>query len=289
MTRFIYLTDTHIGANPIGYFQQPAYPEYAEQLLHQLEFEIKEKKVDFVIHGGDLVDHCNKELIKGAANLFSKLSVSTYLCLGNHDLDHKEAEKIWLDNAPHFFVGGSPNFEVVTDDCVIHVMPNHWNDISDFYWQELGEQQPRLTKDQLNQLMKSAEENPNLTHIVVTHNPVFGMDQEQSGLPEVLHIVPKEFQEMMTGLVDRYANIKLVLSGHSHFNTIKQRGNTVFVNGSSFVETPFEYKLIEVTDTYLKVDTHSIDLDQVGIHSEYDEERAYVQGRDRDRNIDIKL
>lgn len=285
MARFIYLTDTHIGADPIGYHQQPAYPKYIKQLLQYLQLKIKEQSIDFIIHGGDLVDHCEPEIIKSAEKLFNQLSVPTYLCLGNHDVDQSDALNIWLDNAPSLFINHSPNYEIITKPSVIHVVPNHWNRKSEFYWEELGIQEPRLSNSQIEQLKKNIEKYPNKTHIIVTHSPVYGMSTEQSGLQEVLHKVPVSFQETMNNLIDLYPNIKLILSGHSHFNTIKKIEQAIFVNGSSFVETPFEYKVIEITDTYVKIDTHQIDIDNEFYNFEYNQKRAYVQGRDCDRRL----
>ena len=41
--------------------------------------------IDFVLHGGDMVDLATVENIRAARDLFS-LSVPVYLCLGNHDM-----------------------------------------------------------------------------------------------------------------------------------------------------------------------------------------------------------
>lgn len=285
MVRFIYLTDTHIGANPIGYHQQPAYPKYTKQLLQLLQLKIKAKSIDFIIHGGDLVDYCEPEIIKSAEKLFNQLSVPTYLCLGNHDVDRADALNIWLKNAPNLFVNRSPNYEIITSTSIIHVVPNHWNPESEFYWEELGVQEPRFTNSQIEQLSNNIEKHPNKTHIIVTHSPIYGMSAKQSGLPEILHKVPESFQNKMDNLINHHPNVKLVLSGHSHFNTIKQTKQAAFVNGSSFVETPFEYKIVEVTDTYLKIDTHAIDFKKLEFNFEYNQERAYVQGREHDRKL----
>lgn len=83
---------------PIGYHQQPSYPEYAEQLLQLLQLKINEESVDFVVHGGDLVDSCQPGLIKFAGQLFHQLSIPIYLCLGNHDVNRRGALNTWLEN-----------------------------------------------------------------------------------------------------------------------------------------------------------------------------------------------
>lgn len=285
MVRFIYLTDTHIGADPVGYHQQPAYPGKIDQLIEALHLKIKQESIDFIIHGGDLVDYCQPHLIQSTAKLFEQLSVPMYLCLGNHDLDRTDALNVWLEYTPNLFIYDTPDYEIVTDTCVIHVVPNHWNPDRNFYWKETGVQHPRFTNSQLTQLTTNINKNPDKAHVLVTHNPIYGMDTDQSDLPETLHNVPDSFQRTVEDLLHRHHNLHLVLSGHSHFNTIKQTKQAVLVNGSSFVETPFEYKIIEVTDNDFQVETHRLNLTNPGFKPEYNQNRACVQGRDCDRNI----
>ena len=282
--RFIYLTDTHIGANPVGYHQQPAYPEKIAQLLDVLSNDISHESVDFVIHGGDMVDYCQPDVIQFANEQFT-LPVPTFLCLGNHDLDRKDALDVWMQHAPNLFVNASPNFKIIRDSFVIHVVPNQWEEGYEYYWNESGAQFPHFTNMQVKQLIKTIEKHPDKKHIIITHSPVFGMDKEQSGLDEVLHNVPAQFQQTFKNLVNTYPNIKMILSGHSHFNTIKQIEETLFVNVSSFVETPFNYKVIDITDEWINIETRQIDRNKLDFTPMYNKERAYVQGKNKDKNL----
>ncbi|MBO0992149.1 metallophosphoesterase family protein [Bacillus sp. SD088] len=282
--RFLYLTDTHIGADPIGFHQQPAYPDKINQLISCLRKEIKKCHYDFIIHGGDLVQSCNEDTIRQAANLF-RFSVPTYLCLGNHDLDHPDALKIWLNEAPNLFINQSPNFDIHADTCVVHVLPNHWECGREFYWGKI--QEPYLSDEQLQLLETSINRNLDKIHVLVTHSPVFGMSTEQSGLKKVIHEPPATFQESILNMTQRYPQLKLVLSGHNHLNTLKSISNDVFITSSSFVETPFEFKIIELDQGYLRVKTCQIDLD--AFNPEYAFEKAYVQGRKQDREVFVRF
>src|SRR5699024_8028712 len=111
--RFIYLTDTHIGANPVGYHQQPAYPSRITQLLDILKDDISNESVDVVTHGGDSVDYCQPDVSQFANAQFT-LPVPTFVCLGNHDLDLKDALDVWMQHAPNLFMNASPNFEILS-------------------------------------------------------------------------------------------------------------------------------------------------------------------------------
>ena len=103
MTRFIYLADTHIGAGSGGYIQQPRYVEHMPTLMANLCAWIEtDGGIDFVLHGGDMVDHVCEANVRLASELFA-LPVPVYLCLGNHDMDHPKAVDVWLDAAPEFF------------------------------------------------------------------------------------------------------------------------------------------------------------------------------------------
>ncbi|WP_010276264.1 metallophosphoesterase family protein [Paenibacillus senegalensis] len=285
MTRFIYLTDTHIGANPIGFHQQPAYPEYAAEIAAALDREALKQKADFIIHGGDLIDSCCKESIQKAYELFC-LSVPVYLCLGNHDLDHPDALRHWLQDAPRLFPGGKPEFELVTEVCRIHVMPNHWEEGRRYHWHKA--QLPYFSEEQWLWLEAGLQQEPDKIHLLITHSPVFGMSREQSGLDRIIHDVPDDFQRSLVELVRRFPNLKAVFSGHNHLNTLTCESGAAFVTASSLVETPFEYKLIEVTETSLKMSTHSLGLPSLnGQAPQYNEQKAYAQGRLQDRQFEF--
>ena len=135
MTRFIYVADTHIGTRKMGYEVQAGYPGRLPAILDGLcRWAGESGPVDFIIHGGDMVDDATRENIRAAKELFS-LPFPVYLCLGNHDVTGEEALDLWLEEAPDLFPGGNPTFSVTTGDCCVHVAPNQWDDIP-FHWQE---------------------------------------------------------------------------------------------------------------------------------------------------------
>lgn len=286
-TRFIYITDTHIGADPIGYHRQPAYPKKGFLFVRKLKEVMTKQPIDFVIHGGDLVDSCEKNIIKEANHLF-QFPMPMYLCLGNHDLDRPDALEIWLESAPNLFPKRKPNYKIVSKSCVIHIIPNHWEKDKRYYWEE--KQDPFFSKDQLSSLEKNIKSYPDKVHVLVTHSTVFGVYPKQSGMDEIIHEAPATFRKQLNKLITKYPHVKLVLSGHSHINTIKNYKDAVFVSGSSLVETPFEYKLIEVTKDTIKITTHELPIDKNGpFQPEYNHELCFVQGKEEDRNLFMRI
>ncbi|MUV36989.1 3',5'-cyclic-AMP phosphodiesterase [Lentibacillus sp. JNUCC-1] len=287
MTKFIYFTDTHIGANPVGFCQQPAYPQSINNLVTYLKNVVVSEQIDFVVHGGDLVQTCKKDLIQEAVKLMN-FSVPVYLCLGNHDLDHKNAVNTWMENAPNLFCENKPAYSVIDKTSALHIIPNHWIDNHLYYWE--NKQNPYFTQAQIHYLEKKFQAHPDKKHILITHSPVFGMSKKQSGLDHVIHEPPLSFQDTILQTSLQYPELKLVLSGHNHLNTLKQRNGTLFVSGSSFIETPFEYKIIEVTERCINLRTHSIGqtalLDFV---PSYNYEATYVQGREQDRHVTLNF
>lgn len=280
MTRFLFITDTHIGANPVGFHQQPSYPEHIAELLDGIKRIIQEGEIDFVVHGGDMVDHCCKESIEEAKRLFD-FPVPVYLSLGNHDLDREDALQIWLKQAPGFFAGGnSPQYSIRSGSCRVHVVPNQWERDAEYVWRNA--QEPYLTPGQLRRIDQELQIDPEGFHILVIHNPIYGVSTEQTGLERVVHDVPAPFRECVLELMRAYPQVKCVLSGHNHINTMAQTEEGIFVSGSSFVETPFEYKLIEVTDDGIRLQTFPLS-GPLSFEPKYDISRSFVQGREQDR------
>ena len=285
MTKFAYIADTHLGADPMGYQQQRGYPERLPELVALLDAWIRDRgDIAYVLHGGDMVQMTSEDNIRGAAELF-RLSVPVYLCLGNHDLTEPDALAMWLDLAPELFMDGQPGYSLPTGGGSVHVVPNHWEE-RPYCWQD--EMNARLAPEQLDKLEAAVQEHPKAAHILATHSPVLGVPPEQTGFDDPYHVPPESFSGTVLDLVRRRPRIRCVLSAHSHVNMHVIREGAHFVTAGAFPETPFEFKLFEVGPEVLKMSTVSL-VSQVGFTPEYDHAKAWVQGREQDRQFEEPL
>ena len=285
MTRFLYIADTHLGANPMGYQQQRGYPDKLPEILAALsEYLLAASGVDFVLHGGDMIDSTTDDKILAAVDSFD-LPVPVYLGLGNHDLTVPDAVERWLELAPGFFMDGKPDYTVTTEHCVIHVAPNHWGD-PPFYWKD--KQEAHLSVTQIDRLTHELSIMPHLPHVILTHSPVYAPPVEQTGFPEPYHCPNTSFTASLTALVARHGNAKCVLGAHNHINMHVAHEGVEFVTVSSLVETPFEFKLFEVTPHLIAMSTVSLNK-SLDFDGEYDTAKTFVQGRISDRSFSNEL
>lgn len=281
MTRFLYIADTHFGADPMGYQQQTGYPEKLLQIASALQQYLSANDgVDFILHGGDMIDCTTDDNIRAAAECFD-FAIPTYLCLGNHDLTSPDATVRWLLLAPQLFVGGVPDYTVEMEDCLIHVAPNHWCD-HPFYWN--GTQDPHLSDVQKDRLSNELERHPDIPHILLTHSPVHGLPCAQTGFREPYHSPGTSFTREIMALVTKHPSIRCVLGAHNHMNMRVHYGGVEFVTVSSLVETPFELKLFEVTPGRIAMSTIGL-CSALDFKSEPDPGKSFVQGREADRSF----
>jgi DNA repair exonuclease SbcCD nuclease subunit len=282
MTRFLYIADTHVGATRTGYQQQKGCPEKLPQILSALcEYLSSSGGVDFILHGGDMLDSATEDNIVAAANAFHLLPHPVYLCLGNHDLTTPDAVDLWLELAPQFFIGGATDYTVASEDCVIHVAPNQWGDVP-FYWDRT--QRPHLSPAQMEHLKRELSMGSDLPHIILTHSPVHGLPVEQTGFPEPYHCPDASFTAEIMTLAERHANIRCILGAHNHLNMRIDHGGVEFATVSSMVETPFEFKLFEVTPRRIEMTTFGLSS-ALDFDLAYDFGKSFVQGREVDRSF----
>lgn len=285
MTRFVFIADTHLGANPMEFEQQPGYPEKLPELLALLDQWIqRDGRIDLVLHGGDLLDACSVELIREAVSLFD-FGAPFYVCLGNHDLTEPDAVPKWLAHAPDFFISDSVHFEIVREGAVIHVLPSHWDEET-YYWKDV--QAPRLSAEQMEQASSVVADHPHLPHVLCTHSQVLGISPEQTGFEAPIHEPLPSFRDSVKKLVGACPRIRCILGGHNHTNTLGEFNGAVALSCSAFSCTPFEFKLVEITHETLSVTTHDLVAD-VSFDAGYDSGRAYVQGQPRDRQCRVRL
>jgi hypothetical protein len=282
--KFIYLADTHIGAsNDTGYRKQARYLNHFQELIECLGKYIKTSgDIDYIIHGGDIVDNTTHELIIKATYFFDQLPCPTYLVLGNHDLTVHNSLDMWLEYAPQFFPDGKPNFRLVNNGVQIDALVCNWCELP-AYWNPEKQQIPWLSATQLAQITNLKE--GCYTQLVITHSPVYGLPPEQHGGNGIMHAPQGGFSEKLLGHLNCTS---LVLGAHNHMNMSVKRDDCCFATVAAFSETPFEFKLIEVTPQKLSMQTLQLGH-KISFSTEYDIDSAYVQGRQCDRSFKRKL
>ena len=281
MTRFIYLADTHLGASPLGYYQQTPYPKKVEEILATLDTWIQQTgDIDFLIHGGDMVDFVSEDQIRLAADLF-QLSIPVYLCLGNHDLTAEDSLSQWLAVAPEFFPGGCPEYLIETQDGGIYVMPNQWCE-TPYYWGNV--QDPQFSHDQQTGFEENVSVSSRNLRVFVTHSPVFGLPSGQTKLPGPLHEPDVSFLRSVRSLIAPCNGVQCVAGAHNHMNMHIEKAGIHYVTVSAFVESPFEFKLFDMHPDQLSMTTISL-REHLPFMAGYDGEKMFVQGRTVDRSF----
>ena len=278
--KFVYLCDTHVGGGTEGYRQQPPHREALPELLARLDGWIRDAgDVDFVLHGGDMVDSTTEENLRLAARLF-RLSVPVRLCLGNHDLTRPDALEMWLRIAPEFFPHGAPEYPVESGDVLLYVIPNHWDE-SPYFWER--EQDVHFRPDQIGRMREAVERSPAHTRILATHTQFWGVPEEQTGFDEPFHPPPEAFQRESLDLLAAWGDWRMALSAHMHMDTRRRHGGIDFVATAAFAETPFEFRVVEADGQRIQVSTLSLAEAMSGEFG-YDDTHAFAQGRPCDRD-----
>lgn len=279
MSRFLVIADTHFGAPSTGFQQQPKVPEKLPEILDALRnWILDDGGIDFILHAGDMVEASSDDSLRSAVDLFN-LPVPVYLCLGNHDLTAPDAMARWMERAPVFFPNGRPEFTLTRVDCVIHVAPNHWDE-SRYHW--TTRQDVNLSPDQITRLRQQLQNRPDLPHLLMTHSPVFAVPVEQTGLDAPFHPPLASFTETFTGLAAEHRNLRCVLGAHNHVNMRVRCAGVDYVTVSSLIETPFEFKVFDVTPDSITMETVSL-ADRLDFEGRYDPAMSFVQGRPIDR------
>lgn len=279
--KFIYLADTHIGGDDNdGYFQQPRYISRISGLMECLAQWIDVRRdIDFVIHGGDVVEEANVTNIVLAAKLFRKLPCPVYAALGNHDLTSHKSLSLWLNLATDFFPGNSADFHLVYADTALEFLTSHWGK-KPYLWMPEEPQVPYLLPEQWERLISGGEHH-HAVSVIVTHAQVFGLPCAQTGMELPLHPSAGNFSALMQDNLNK-SQIRLVLGAHNHMNMHVKLDGVHYVTVSAFSESPFEFKVFEFKDNKLSMQTIALS-GIAGFRSNYDFDKTFVQGRLPDR------
>jgi len=279
--KFLYIADTHIGGSDLkGYRQQERYLKHFNELLKIFAQWIEQQKdIDFIIHGGDMVDKASPENIAEAVKLFRELPCPVYFTPGNHDLTENDSVKNWLSEAPEFFNNESVDFSFCRNNVKFDFISCHWGEKA-YFWHPAETQIPYWKENQTDSLNSKGDFK---YKILVTHAPVFGLPCSQTGHDKVLHPPAGDFSNVVHELATK-DRMLLVLGAHTHMNMHLCKDGVHYVTASAFSEMPFEFKVFELNDDTFSMKTVSL-ADKTDFNGKYNFDKTYIQGRTCDRSF----
>lgn len=287
-TRFLYITDTHWGAVPDkGWSVQPRDPAKFDRVHEALKqwLSRQDPPVDFVLHGGDVVDDGSTAQIVHATGKLAELEATgprVLLCLGNHDLEKPESMAHWRLHHNGMLPDDSGSYVVTFDALHLYVLTHHWNTIDPpHYWHREAGQTPLLDDEQRETFERFAS-SADRPVVVAVHAPAQSVPPSQSGLAVDMHVPDAAWRAYLLGVIDRFPAIRLVLTAHAHVHTLRQEKQCVVAGTSALFETPFEAKLITVNDHTFEMQTLCLG-EMFGIQGQYRQDKAFAQGKAQQR------
>ena len=287
----LYLTDSHTGNDGAGWGHHPIRPDLIPQMTAALRQRMTTCRVDMILHGGDITDSGSVEQQLQVRKLWSQLPVPIRLCLGNHDLDGEESPETWLTNVPEFFEDNDLDYMIECGPVDVYVLACGWLNDQDKITRCFNpgySVQPGILPTQLDWLCGLLKSRSHRPAVMAIHAPLDPLPPALTGQEESIHLTPPSYTQPIINLLNRFPNVRLVLSGHCHATCLTRHGNRVHLTTSAFCEPPFQIRAITINKNVIRVRTISpVDYKQLQVvcHSE----NLWTFGRNYDLTVNIPI
>lgn len=256
-------------------------------------------KLDFVVFGGDLIDNENKDFndLPLLLDLLYTYEKPYYVLFGdrearlNNDLSKEDFAHEFRRNG--FLERGKTYW---ADQPVAGV------DLIGLDSSVINQKNGEISPNQSIWLSHQLNQNADNMKIVTLHHPLVPDNKDESFY--CANGYKLKNASAILDIIDRANNVNLVLSGHHHLNLITSRNNVHFINSPSIVTYPCEFRVIEVSGSFIDIYNVSITYKQIVkkaynslLTSSYVQEFAGMKpkaiaklhkGKKEDRNIKIK-
>lgn len=285
-TTLLFVTDTHLGAGTTGYQMQPRVPHLLQPAFEAIRRLVRERHVDYVIHGGDLTELGTPQQIEQGVQLLKDLGAPTAMCLGNHDLTTPESADTWRT--------GLTTAGVQLADCVITaggwdvlLLNTHYalEARLRLFWSHQQRGVESLTPAQLAWLDAELARRPDRPAVVVTHVPPDPLPPRLTGRPAPIHTADAAYAGGLEAVLSRYRRVKLLLTGHNHVNCATPHPGRLHLSTSATLEPPFEVRLIRLRASSLQVET--VPLLPLTGEVQWLPQQAWISGQAEDRTVEL--
>jgi len=310
--RFVVISDTHFfapGKGVDGSWWNRGLGSQSERIAESMVRSVRALAPDLVIHCGDFTADSTLDSYERGVAAMEEIGCPWYGVLGNHDAwspgvrgafrSRFSAEgggcyySVRASNVRFIFLDSC--FWATTDGSVVPY--RHSDSDTDAEIEGLS-----FSRDQLQWLADQLNGNSEETVILVSHAPLDHKERyrmstlpkgkrpneewltcSEFGLPDA-HLAAE-----LRDIIGKHARVKMALAGHWHLNDVMLSRNTAYCLTSSLREYPFEFRLVEVSETAISVSTHG--LDDEGLNEESylsDWGNDWVRGTEADRRFVVK-
>jgi len=265
---FAHFSDVHIWSFFEGRESiKPTYPERI--LLDTIEQINADKKVDFTLITGDVVDSPNDALFLYVTTLFNRLDKPWYFALGNHDCNWP----YWWPKEPLTGILKRVNPNFIENGRYYSFQPQ-----KGFTFIALDGSYSNFEQEQLDFLNKTLKNNPDDVIIIFLHTPIMPpIDLQTHTLwqkDELIQILKKSSQPIA------------VFAGHFHATKVIQDGNVLHVATPS-LRYAQEFRIVNVKNKKDKV-IFTLDYKKTKLTDSFYQGSRYV-GQDSDKNVIITM
>ena len=304
LMRFAIISDTHFvypSDGTDGTLWNRQIFSRTEELANTIVDALNVSNVDFVVHCGDLTHHGDLSSLEFAADTFRRLNAPFYAALGNHDVAVSGARDFIANKLGrlsseffyHEYINGvrfiflDSNYAHLKDESESEVM--EWRKSGSYRGVGFSARELLYIEEELNRDKAS-------TTFVVVRHPIASKPEYPRISPRSLGSAERRLApvdralfphlgDAVVELLDKHSNVKAVFSGHWHINDIVLRAKTHYIQTASLVEYPLEYRIVEVSDEFMDISTHSLPGDHLRQQSLVPEwHNTWLTGELFDRN-----
>jgi len=212
--------------------------------------------LDFLVFGGDTIQNDDKELadLDTFIDITVDIKIPYYIIFGDRESDLKStcprSEFTGWFRKNGFSDPEKTYWAVNIDDNTLLIgldttIPNEFR----------GE----ISKEQLEWLKEVLENNKNKQTIIVMHHPaIVNCTKPHTNRDFIL-----SNSNQFLGLLSANPQVKLVLSGHHHINSVTKVNNTIFITSPSIVTYPNSFKILELYPDRVVVEDKQISFKQI--------------------------
>lgn len=216
--------------------------EHSEALLKDCISQLNSiKGIDFVIFTGDMVDSAGVSNLKKFIIVADTLNSPWYASLGNHDVpvtkgsSSKPALLDLFRSKTKSMHNGRPYYSFYPNDKSMVIVLDATTD-------QKVTCNGVVSPAQMSWLKNQLENNKDRVIIIALHHPIVPPFKGSD------HRIVEPVRTELNNLIDQYANVALVISGHYHTTKIQKQGKIIHASAPSLIEYPNAFRVITIMD-----------------------------------------